>query len=883
MTDSFPITRRVLRRLAPIATLPVLFALAAAPALTAAIPPNDTCLGAIAIPGNGPFPFYTLPISIADATTGPAESALTNAATGFCSVPVSRGVWYTFTPGTNASYTLTTCSGGTTLGDTVMALYTASQGCNGQFTRIDCSDDACGPGEFQSSISRPLLKDTMYFVVVWQWDTAAPPLGQSTIQLVVNREAPPANDTCATAQPIFLNTRVAGSTALASNDYQLSGAACFSGVSQTAATAGGRDVAFSFLAPEAGTYSFKAFNYAFQSGFNLVLYVADGCPTGNGTLTVTNCLGAANRSSVSTAEEVSCLPLAENQLVFVIVDDAVSTNRGSTFAIEVTRCAWESEPNNLVSNSSPYVCGVEGVIFPTGDWDSYALGNFPPGSRLFALTDGEAANAPNFDLRVTSMTETLEYDNDDNDVQFGQSAPNIAGTPVAGGPVFLRVNHSFQQDGPYRLYAVVQPPLTEAAMEIEPNDTPALANSDPLNYYHGTLAGPAPSVDDDVFVVVANDGDLVFVSLDSDPLRDQTPINAQLELLDGFGNSLALVNDSNSASTTNQVPGDMTAFAPRSPGEALVYRCSEGTYYVRVSVSSGASGPASAGDYLLSIARNCLPGDGYNTAPTLANLVATPSVEGGAVTLTGTAFDPDLGDALTVTVAWGDGAIDIVQSTGSGLLNLDLVHSYADDQPTATPGDTYQVSINVVDRLGSSAQGTAPAFVNNLPPVLANVAITSPVAAGSNAVLTGTFSDPSLLDTFNLRVNWGDGSPVQHFNYPAGATAFNAVHAYLRGGSNYTVNVTLADDDTGESTGSAQITVEGAAEPARFLGLTDPEDGRKLLQLQGTPGATYRIEWSPDLASWFTLTNVAASVGGLLSAEDASPSPNSRFYRAVAP
>ena len=153
------------------------------------------------------------------------------------------------------------------------------------------------------------------------------------------------------------------------------------------------------------------------------------------------------------------------------------------------------------------------------------------GSRVFAMLDASAAKVTDFDLRVTTTNTVLQYDNKSNDILFGDLAPNTAGTPLTSSPAFLRVNAASANE-PYRLYAVVQPPLAAATVEVEPNNTLATAGSSPINYFYGNLSGPAPSADVDVFVFNASEGDLIFVSLDGDPLRNNTPIDAQLELLD---------------------------------------------------------------------------------------------------------------------------------------------------------------------------------------------------------------------------------------------------------------------------------------------------------------------------------------------------------------
>src|SRR5207248_2053600 len=128
------------------------------------------------------------------------------------------------------------------------------------------------------------------------------------------------------------------------------------------------------------------------------------------------------------------------------------------------------------------------------------------------------------------------------------------------------------------------------------------------NYFYGSLAGPAPSSDVDVFAFSVAAGaidDLVFLSLDGDPLRDGTPINAKLDLLDGAGHVLVAVDDTGANSSTSTTTGILNATVPYSPAEGLVFRAlTAGTYYARVSISPDAGGFDGAGDYLLSISRN---------------------------------------------------------------------------------------------------------------------------------------------------------------------------------------------------------------------------------------------------------------------------------------
>lgn len=581
-------------------------------------PANDLCANAEVVPAAGPFPFTTsVTADITDATIvgdPPLPSCQTN---------VSRSIWYRFSPNATGQYTISSCANAptaTTVDDTVMAIYTGG-GCGGPFTEVPsgvftdgCDDDTCAVGALQSVITTRLNAGTTYFIVVWLFDTIAPVGGQTSVQLRVSQFLPEPNDTCAGAIALSLNTPVdatttSGTTPTANDDYRLSGSACFTGIGQTAETGAGIDVVYSFTAPTAGDYSFRVFNYENPVSSNLVLYVASSCPTAMPPtpVTVTTCLGASNRSPESLAEEVMCQSLAAGQQVFVFVDEAAPT-LGSAFTIEVTRCTRETEPNDTPATANTHGLGIEGSISSALEADFYSLGSASAGSRVFAFVDGVAAGSRDFDLRVTTATDTLEFDDINNDEEFGEVSPNVAGTPLTGAASFLRVNVNSATSvasEPYRLYAVVQPPIGSATTEVEPNDTLVQASTASSNYFSGTLGGAPPSTDVDLFSFTASAGDLVFVSLDGDPLRNNTPLNVRLSLLNSLGSVLREVDDGGQTSDTTSGAGSLTGITPFSPGEALVYRITQpGTYYARVVASSINNVPSAAGDYLLSISLN---------------------------------------------------------------------------------------------------------------------------------------------------------------------------------------------------------------------------------------------------------------------------------------
>jgi len=559
-------------------------------------PPNDLCERAELIPGAGPFPYSTLLTADMSGATKTGDPSAPS-----CQASVSRSIWYSFTPATGGRYALSVCANaptGTTVDDTVMALYQG--GCSGLTEVVGgCDDDSCASEAAQSVIDGvTLTAGTTYHLGVWQYGTTPPATGSTAVQVLVRQLVGPPNDTCGAASPLILDVPLSGTTVAAENDTQLpSGSGCFAGVGQTASTASGGDVAYRFVAPSNGRYSLRV--TGFDAARNAVIYVASDCPSGAPPAVIVGCLGAANRNAAYPDEEVGCLPLTAGQAVYVTVDEHVPTSGGS-FTIEANRCEAEVEPNGSPLSAGELACGVEGAITPASDVDFFAQGVPVSGSRVFAMVDGAAGNSTDFDLRVTTETDTLEYDDLNNDVPFGTVAPNVSGTPLPGSASYLRVSHysAAAQAEPYRLYAAIQPPAAGATVEAEPNDTIGTATAGSAEYFAGTLAGTS---DVDIFSFSAVAGELILIQLDLDPARDNTPFNGSLALLDAAGVALALVSDNGSTSSIASGAGSVAASTPASPGEAIAYRIrTGGTYYAKVGWSGG-----TAGDYLLSVSHDC--------------------------------------------------------------------------------------------------------------------------------------------------------------------------------------------------------------------------------------------------------------------------------------
>ena len=451
-----------------------------------------------------------------------------------------------------------------------------------------------------------------YFVLVGGPGTTVPQPGG--VQVQVTFVPPPPNDSCASPIPLTLGVPVFGTTAAALNDYQLSATAptCFTlpsppaPLGQTASTAPGRDVVYSFTPAATGLYSVRAYGY--NTSQNLVLYVANTCPTPvpGQAVTINNppCLGASNRVTSTWQEEVMCVPMSAGQTYYAFVDDNTSGNAGSVFYIKAVPCLREAEQNDTPATANPFLCGIEGSIGTAGDKDFFQLTGATSGSRVFALADGSASAGTDYDMRITNKTDTLQYDDYSADSTFGSIAPTIDGVTLTNSPPYyieMTYYSATSTYEPYRLYAVVEPPYIAAIPETEPNDTLVTANANTLNYFKGTMSA---TTDQDWYTFTANAGDAIFVGLDTDPNYDGTANDLLLTLYDATGSVLVTVNGSTgTAPTLNRPPtaGNLMGTTPVSYGEALEWNAAyTGTYYAKVAPYSG-----SGQEYALAISKNC--------------------------------------------------------------------------------------------------------------------------------------------------------------------------------------------------------------------------------------------------------------------------------------
>ena len=180
---------------------------------------------------------------------------------------------------------------------------------------------------------------------------------------------------------------------------------------------------------------------------------------------------------------------------------------------------------------SGQTCGRQ---FNEGDADFFSLGTVPSGNKIFAGLDAKAANDYDWRMRITTLTATLQFDDDDGVSRNGSSAPEIAGTPGTGTDTFIKVSRTQpRQSEPYLVYSIVRGPLASAQLESEVgpvgNDIYFGWPGDIINanyvtgggyvrgLFNGTHGGFA--FDSDCFKFLVHEGDLMSWYGDGEPAR----------------------------------------------------------------------------------------------------------------------------------------------------------------------------------------------------------------------------------------------------------------------------------------------------------------------------------------------------------------------------
>jgi hypothetical protein len=168
--------------------------------------------------------------------------------------------------------------------------------------------------------------------------------------------------------------------------------------------------------------------------------------------------------------------------------------------------------------------------------------------------------------------------------------------------------------------------------------------------------------------------------------------------------------------------------------------------------------------------------------------------EGQPVHFTGSFVDPGLLGIPQAgeSILWDFG--DGITTTGV----LTPTHSYGNN-------GIFTVTLTVTDTYGGAGHDSLQVSTTNISPVLEALPDRT-AGPGQLITINGVFTDPGWLDTHTLTIEWAPGV-TENLDLAAGVYEFQLSHTYTTLGD-YTVTISVADPDGGQSSQDFIITVQ---------------------------------------------------------------------------
>jgi len=270
-----------------------------------------------------------------------------------------------------------------------------------------------------------------------------------------------------------------------------------------------------------------------------------------------------------------------------------------------------------------------------------------------------------------------------------------------------------------------------------------------------------------------------------------------------------------------------------------------------------------------------------NAAPTITTLLISEGQsinEGNIATLTGSFTDPDDGDTFQLDIDWdGDNTFDEQVSVEGGQFSVS--HFYADDNPTATPEDTFNVNVRLSDAAGDADTASVPLTVRDTLPYNLQLDPSSAIDGNGVATIRISFEDLGTEDTHFARINWGDGTPLERIDLEPGAREVVATHQYLNNNpdgtpvDSYRLNVGIINDDLGRKRIIFHLPVENGAPVLTAAGDQTIDEGERLDLTGGSLGSfvdvdtldthTATVNWGDGTPTELAVVNQGSGNGTL--------------------
>jgi hypothetical protein len=240
-----------------------------------------------------------------------------------------------------------------------------------------------------------------------------------------------------------------------------------------------------------------------------------------------------------------------------------------------------------------------------------------------------------------------------------------------------------------------------------------------------------------------------------------------------------------------------------------------------------------------------------NHDPEITRLALTPEQvrENGVAVLRGQFTDLDRGDRHKVAIRWGDGTGQVL-TLAQGQRQFAARHRYADDDPSGTPRDEFEVGVTVSDNAGGSDFDSVAGVIHNVAPEITAFRVTPRKLENGVVKLWGKFTDPGRPDVHTVFIDWGDGMKERTTLRP-GSRAFAGRHVYQDDdpsgtpADRYKVRVVVADDDLGRDHAEGQTVIRNVRPEITSLAVR-PLDVSSTAELAATEVSPAEV--APDVS-----------------------------------
>lgn len=202
------------------------------------------------------------------------------------------------------------------------------------------------------------------------------------------------------------------------------------------------------------------------------------------------------------------------------------------------------------------------------------------------------------------------------------------------------------------------------------------------------------------------------------------------------------------------------------------------------------------------------PDEDENIAPTASiELISATRVEGGEIAVTANATDPDgADDSLTYEYE-----VFKLENGSSTLFASNSAVGLTEFSFTPDDNGSYKILLTAVDQDGGTATASQTIDVENVAPTITgwktDAAHGGEAAEQDTVEATLEFTDPGLLDSHTVVVDWGDGSS-DTIPLTNGQRTIQPTHEYTTGGV-FDVAVSVEDDDAGVDWASTTAVITG--------------------------------------------------------------------------